>query len=128
MDIKNKGINKGLHEKTNEDTEKKTLFVMKKLKVIKKVKILVASVLFCAMGYVGYTAHEKMTMSSTERFMLANVEALTSVESGSGYCTMHFPCFDTYGNPTGKYSASSYTGPNCNGSYHSHSCKNCNKV
>ena len=55
MDIKNKGINKGLHEKTNEDNEKKTLFVMKKLKVIKKVKILVASVLFCAMGYVGYT-------------------------------------------------------------------------
>ena len=45
MDIKNKGINKGLHEKTNEDNEKKTLFVMKKLKVIKKVKILVASVL-----------------------------------------------------------------------------------
>ena len=44
MDIKNKGINKGLHEKTNEDNEKKTLFVMKKLKVIKKVKILVASV------------------------------------------------------------------------------------
>ena len=128
MDIKNKGINKGLHEKTNEDNEKKTLFVMKKLKVINKVKILVASVLFCAMGYVGYTAHEKMTMSSTERFMLANVEALTSVESGSGYCTMHFPCFDTYGNPTGKYSASSYTEPNCNGSYHSHSCKNCNKV
>lgn len=128
MDIKNKGINKGLHEKTNKDNEKKILFVIKILKVMKKVKILVASVLFCAMGYVGYTAHEKMTMSSTERFMLANVEALTSVESGSGYCTMHFPCFDTYGNPTGKYSASSYTGPNCNGSYHSHSCKNCNKV
>jgi hypothetical protein len=29
------------------------------MKVMKKVKILVASVLFCAMGYVGYTAYEK---------------------------------------------------------------------
>ena len=82
MDIKNKGINKGLHEKTNEDNEKKTLFVMKKLKVIKKVKILVASVLFCAMGYVGYTAYEKMTVSEAEKFMQVNVEALTRGESG----------------------------------------------
>ena len=46
MDIKNKGINKGLHEKTNEDNEKKTLFVMKKLKVIKKVKI------YCCIGFI----------------------------------------------------------------------------
>ena len=84
MDIKNKGINKGLHEKTNEDNEKKTLFVMKKLKVIKKVKILVASVLFCAMGYVGYTTYNQMSMSDFERFMQANVEALTRGEGSSG--------------------------------------------
>ena len=84
MDIKNKGINKGLHEKTNEDNEKKTLFVMKKLKVIKKVKILVASVLFCAMGYVGYTTYKQMSMSDVERFMQANVEALTRGEGSSG--------------------------------------------
>ena len=78
MDIKNKGINKGLHEKTNEDNEKKTLFVMK------KVKILVASVLFCAMGYVGYTTYKQMSMSDVERFMQANVEALTRGEGSSG--------------------------------------------
>lgn len=51
---------------------------------MKRVKILVASVLFCAMGYVGYTTHEKMTMSEAEKFMQANVEALTDGESGVG--------------------------------------------
>ena len=49
---------------------------------MKKIKILVASVLCCAMGYTGYTAYEKMTMSEAEKFMIANVEALTSNESG----------------------------------------------
>ena len=48
---------------------------------MKKIKILVASVLCCAMGYTGYTAYEKMTMSEAEKFMIANVEALTSEES-----------------------------------------------
>ena len=48
---------------------------------MKKIKILVASVLCCAMGYTGYTAYEKMTMSEAEKFMIANVEALTSGES-----------------------------------------------
>ena len=60
---------------------------------MKKVKILVASVLFCAMGYVGYMAHEKMTMTEAEKFMLVNIEALTRDESGGSseivkcYCT-----------------------------------------
>ncbi|GAA6368977.1 hypothetical protein [Odoribacter splanchnicus] len=49
---------------------------------MKKVKILVASVLFCTMGYVGYTAYEKMTVSEAEKFMQVNVEALTRGESG----------------------------------------------
>lgn len=49
---------------------------------MKKVKFLVASVLFCAMGYTGYTAHEKMTMSEAAKFMNANIEALTSNEPG----------------------------------------------
>ena len=49
---------------------------------MKKIKILVASVLCCAMGYAGYTAYEKMTMSEAEKFMIANVEALTSNENG----------------------------------------------
>ena len=95
---------------------------------MKRIKFLVASVLFCAMGYVGYTAHEKMTMSEAEKFMQANVEALTLDEPGGGYCTMHFNCFDIKGTPTGKYTATSYTGPNCNGSYHSHNCTSCSRI
>ena len=51
---------------------------------MKKIKILVASVLCCAMGYTGYTAYEKMTMSEAEKFMIANVEALTLNEPGGG--------------------------------------------
>ena len=50
---------------------------------MKKIKILVASVLCCAMGYTGYTAYEKMTMSEAEKFMIANVEALTQTEQGN---------------------------------------------
>ena len=51
---------------------------------MKKIKILVASVLCCAMGYTGYTTYEKMTMSEAEKFMIANVEALTSGEAAGG--------------------------------------------
>lgn len=47
---------------------------------MKKVKILIASVLFCAMGYTGYTAYEKMAVSNAEKFMKVNVEALTDGE------------------------------------------------
>lgn len=57
---------------------------------MKKVKILVASVLFCAMGYVGYIAHERMTMSEVEKFMQANVEALTHDEGGA---STSWPCW-----------------------------------
>lgn len=54
---------------------------------MKKVKILVASVLFCAMGYTGYTAYEKITMSKAERFLQINIEALTNGEAGDdGLC------------------------------------------
>ena len=51
---------------------------------MRKIKFLVASVLFCAMGYVGYTAHKKMTMSEADKFMKANIEALTVDEPGGG--------------------------------------------
>ena len=59
---------------------------------MRKIKFLVASVLFCAMGYVGYTTHEKMTMSEAEKFMQANVEALTQDEGGTSgwlHCRCH---------------------------------------
>ena len=51
---------------------------------MKKVKVLVASVLFCVMGYIGASAYEKMTTTEAEEFMKANVEALTNGEGGSG--------------------------------------------
>ena len=38
----------------------------------------------CAIGYVGFTTYGKVTMSEAEKFMLANVEALTDGESGVG--------------------------------------------
>lgn len=76
------------------NNEKKGLFIAKMTKVMKKIKIIVVSVLFCAMGYTGYTAREKMTMSEVDNFMKSNVEALTSDEpggDGSGwvYCRCH---------------------------------------
>ena len=40
---------------------------------MKKIKILFASVLFCVMGYTGYTAHEYATMSDAEKMMKANI-------------------------------------------------------
>ena len=45
------------------------------MKAMKKIKILFASVLFCVMGYTGYTAHEYATMSDAEKMMKANIEA-----------------------------------------------------
>jgi len=64
------------------NNEKKSLLVIKKLKMMRRIKFLIASVLFCAMGYTGYTAYEKMTMSEAEKFMKANIEALTQDEGG----------------------------------------------
>ena len=60
---------------------------------MKKIKILIVSVLFCAMGYAGYTTHEKMNMSDAEKFMKANIEALTLGESGDG---TRYECYDRY--------------------------------
>lgn len=60
---------------------------------MRKIKFLVASVLFCAMGYTGYTAYEKMTMSEAEKFMKANIEALTLDEPGGG---TQYECYDEY--------------------------------
>ena len=50
---------------------------------MKRVKFIVASLLFCTMSYVGYTSYEKMPMSDAEKFMQVNVEALTRSEGGS---------------------------------------------
>ena len=69
-------------QKTNKNSEKKGIFVVKIMKAMKKIKILFASVLFCVMGYTGYTAHEYATMSDAEKTMKANIEALTQDEGG----------------------------------------------
>ena len=93
---------------------------MKKLKL----KIAMAAVVAAVAGYVTYQNRAKEI--SMSELALANVEALAQFEIGSGYCTMHIPCYNQYGSPTGKYSGFSYSGPNCNGAYHSHSCTYCN--
>ena len=78
---------------------------------MRKIKFLIGLVLFCAMGYVGYIAHEKMNMSDAEKFMLANVEALTHDEStskkykcysiftGEGHSISCATCMETSGTP-----------------------------
>ncbi len=58
---------------------------------MRKVKVLVASVLFCATGYAGYTTYEKMTMSGAEKFMKTNIGALTRGEI-SGAVTHELDC------------------------------------
>lgn len=49
---------------------------------MKKIKFIIASLLFCTMSYVGYTTYKQMSMSDAEKFMKANVEALTRSEGG----------------------------------------------
>ena len=49
---------------------------------MKKIKILVASVLLCAMGYIAYLSYNQMITVNT--FMISNIEALTSNEIGGG--------------------------------------------
>jgi hypothetical protein len=84
----------------------------------------IAVLAIAAVAVVNVNLGSKSSDLST--ISLANVEALATGESSDGYCTMHIACYDKYGNPTGKYSASSYTGPGCKGAYHSHSCTSCN--
>lgn len=51
---------------------------------MKKIKFFVASFLFCAMSYAGYSVYESATLTEAERLMIANVEALTLNEPGGG--------------------------------------------
>ncbi len=66
-----------------QNNEKYFVLLSEKNSDMRKIKFLVASLLFCAMSYAGYMGYERVTMSEAERFMLANVEALTSGEGGS---------------------------------------------
>lgn len=49
-----------------------------------KVKFIIAATLFLAMVYAGYSVYESTTLTEAEKFMKANVEALTNDESGEG--------------------------------------------
>ena len=95
-----------------------------------KKKIFGAALIAAMAITAGWNFNQSKNEVELSDLALANVEALANDESGtgSGYCTMHTPCFNEQGNPTGKHSASSYPGPGCNGSYHSHGCTNCNKA
>lgn len=99
------------------------------MKIKKSFGLLAAVAVVAAAGWSYQQSKQYKGMSE---LTLANVEALANWEgeggSGSGYCTMHIPCFNSFGNHTGKYSASSYSGPNCHGLYHYHSCTSCNHV
>lgn len=94
---------------------------------MKRMKFLVASVLFCAMGYVGYTAHAKMTMSEAEKFMQANIEALTNGET-SGDTGTKYTCEDTLvaGNRLTRFCGSCTEVPNSKPSWLSFT-KECTK-
>lgn len=51
---------------------------------MKKIKLFLCVALFGAMSYGAFTAYQSMTMSEEERFLLANIEALTNGEPGGG--------------------------------------------
>ena len=65
---------------------------------MKKMRLLFATALCCTIGYVGHITYEKVTMTNAEKFMLANVEALTSGETsgGTGTCGSYGWTGDSY--------------------------------
>ncbi|WP_347145772.1 NVEALA domain-containing protein [Parabacteroides goldsteinii] len=100
------------------------------MKILKRVDFKFLLILVIAGIFAGKNIYENQIGASLSDLAKANVEALANNEweTGSGYCTMHIPCFDGAGHPTGKYTASSYSGPGCNGGYHSHGCQSCNRA
>ncbi len=51
---------------------------------MKRIKMLAAAAIFCTAGFAGYAAYDRATMTDEEKFMLANLEALTSGEPSGG--------------------------------------------
>lgn len=49
---------------------------------MKKIKTVLMTLFVCALGYGSYTAYDYITMTDAERFLLQNIEALTSGEGG----------------------------------------------
>ena len=95
---------------------------MIKIEIMRKIKLLVASFLFCAMSYVGYMGYESATLTEAERLMIANVEALTLNEPGGGgaySCTVTTQCSALFLNSTISCSGDNYCkrGLDIKGSY-----------
>lgn len=51
---------------------------------MKKIKMMLVALFVCALGYGSYSAYDYATMTDAERFLLANIEALTQYEPGGG--------------------------------------------
>ena len=47
---------------------------------MKKIKLFLSVAIFACMTVAGYSVYDTMTMSDTEKLMIANVEALTGSE------------------------------------------------
>ena len=89
-------------------------------------KLTLSLAVVAAAGYMFHlTKAKKPTLTGVA---LDNVEALALEEVGGGYCTLHIRCYDQYGTPTGKYRATSFQGPNCNGPQHEHGCTDCSSI
>ena len=63
----------------------------------------------------------------TTKFLKQNIVSLTNGEtSTTGYLVIHIPCYNSYGNHTGKYSATcSIGGPD---PLHRHNCSECKTI
>lgn len=80
---------------------------------MKKLKFILCVGILGVMTYGGITAYNHVTMTEQERLLLANVEALTSGETGAGGCygTMGYDC---YGRGSIDYKCTtSVTGSRC---------------
>lgn len=69
---------------------------------MKKVKMILAAVLLCAVSFAGYSVNNYFT-TPAEKLMNANVQALTRSEGGSGggySCTVTTQCSAIFPNST----------------------------
>ncbi len=70
------------------DTQTKNTKTDLNFKNMKKMKMTIATAIFCSTALAGYTAYEQATMTDVERMIQANIEALTeddeSNNDGSG--------------------------------------------
>ncbi|MCK9640120.1 MAG: hypothetical protein M0R39_09450 [Prolixibacteraceae bacterium] len=90
----------------------------------KKIFVSISGILFIAMMIINLSFS---TNASSGGLTLSSIVRLANAEEGEGgldpdkYTVWHIACFDRYGNPTGKESAScAHPGTK---DYHDHSCE-----